>query len=85
MVPAATAAISITGMSRPMGILLPQASMQPAVAQAPISTWPSAPRFQNFILKAGVTASEMQSSSAVFCMVIQTLRVEPKLPLNIET
>ena len=78
--PAPTAKTTIIGMSAASGSLSPQAIMQPAVASAPMSTWPSAPMFQKRILKAGVTARAMHRSMAVFCRVIQILRDEPKLP-----
>ena len=82
--PAAMHTSAITGSSSQPGMLLPHQIMHAADASAPMSTCPSAPVFQNFILNAGVTASAMHSSIAVFCSVSHSLRMEPKLPLIME-
>ena len=57
--------------------------MQAVVAIAPASTWPSAPRFQQRILNAGVTASEIISRIAVFWRKSQVFLGVPKEPLTI--
>ena len=49
-----------------------------------MSTCPSAPVFQNFILNAGVTATEMQSSIATFCAVLQ-MKSLPNAPFIMVT
>ena len=55
--------------------------MQAAAARPPIRAWPSAPRFQQRMRKAGVTARETHSSMEMFCRSTQILRGEPKEPL----
>ena len=54
--------------------------MQAAAASAPARAWPSPPRFQQRMRKAGVTASDTQSSIAMFCSSTQNLRLVPKEP-----
>ena len=54
--------------------------MQVVVARQPIRVCPSAPMFQKRILKAGVTAREMPSSTAVLRKVTPIRREEPKAP-----
>ena len=54
--------------------------MHAAHASAPASTCPSAPMFQKRILNAGVTASEMHSSTARFWNSTHVLRAVPKPP-----
>ncbi len=56
--------------------------MQAAAASAPMSACPSAPRFQQRMRKAGVTASDTHSSIAMFCSSTQNLRVVPKEPFQ---
>ena len=53
-----------------------------AVMMPPMSTWPSAPMFQNFILKAGARPTPMHSRVMVSRMVTQLRREDPKAPLN---
>ena len=81
--PAATPAIAMMTMSSQFGTESPMSIMQAATASEPASTWPSAPMFQNRILNAGVTASDMHSNIARFCSETQVLRFVPKAPLNI--
>ena len=67
-------------MSAALGNLSPMRSMQLAQAKQPMSTWPSPPRFQNFMRKAGASARETHSSMARSCSMTQTRRVLPKAP-----
>ena len=63
--PVTTEAITMQAMSAPFDIVSPSSTMQAAAAIAPASTCPSAPRFQQCILNAGVTAREIMSKIAV--------------------
>ena len=58
----------------------PKRIMHAAVAKPPMSACPSAPIFQNFILNAGVTASEMQRSIARFRNRLHIRLGEPTAP-----
>ena len=72
-------------MTAQLGSLPGSRIMQAAAARPPISAWPSPPRFQQRMRKAGVTARETHSSMATFCSSTQTLREVPKEPLKIAT
>ena len=61
-------------------MVLPRVIITVAQANAPAMTWPSAPMFQNRILKAGVTAREMPNRIASFWNRTQVLRSVPKAP-----
>ena len=67
-------------MSQLEVILLPRVIMTAAQAKPPAMTCPSAPMFQNRILKAGVTAREMPSRMASFWNRTQVFRSVPKAP-----
>ena len=56
--------------------------MSPAVMHPPTRICPSAPMFQNFILKAGARPMPMHSSIMASRMVTQLRREEPKAPSN---
>ncbi len=69
-------------MSSALGSLSPRQIMQAADARLPARIWPSPPRFQNFMRKAGVSASATQCRMAISCSRVHTLRCVPKAPLN---
>ena len=54
--------------------------MHAAVAKPPMRACPSAPMFQNFILNAGVTASETHRSIARFWSRLHIRLGEPTAP-----
>ena len=54
--------------------------MNPAVTMPPMRIWPSAPMFQNRILKAGARPTPMHSSIMASRMVTQDRRSVPKAP-----
>ena len=49
------------------GITPPKLIIQNIAARPPNRAWPSAPQFQNFILKAGVTARDRHRRMAASC------------------
>ena len=63
--PVTTEAITMHAISAPFETVSPSSTMHAAAAIAPASTCPSAPRFQQCILNAGVTAREIMSKIAV--------------------
>ena len=69
-------------MTAQLGSLSARVIMQAAEARPPMSAWPSAPRFQQRIRKAGVTASDTHSSIAIFCSSTQNFLVVPKEPFQ---
>ena len=71
----------ISKMTAPLGSLSRRQIMQAAAASAPARAWPSPPRFQQRMRKAGVTASDTHSSIAMFCSSTHSLRAVPKEPL----
>ena len=71
--------------SNGVGRASPKYIMMPAVTIPPTRTCPSAPMFQNFILNAGASATDIHKSTMVSLMVIHILLFEPKAPLNMET
>ena len=73
---------SCSRITSQFGRLPPSRIMQAAAASPPTSACPSAPRFQQRMRKAGVTARETQSSMAMFCSRTQTLREVPKEPFK---
>jgi hypothetical protein len=70
--------------SRGRGRLPPAKSIIIAAISEPTITWPSPPQFQNFILKAGVRASEMPNSIAVSLKSTQIRSGVPNAPSNID-
>ena len=82
----APASIEVTAMTISMsqfGRRSPMNIIHAAEARPPMRAWPSAPMFQNRILNAGVTASEMQRSIAMPWSSDQRRRSVPKAPSNI--
>ena len=82
MAPASSAAAREITISSAWGTLPPSRIMQVVVARQPMRVCPSAPMFQKRILKAGVTAREMPSSTATLRKVTPMRREEPKAPLR---
>ena len=80
MPPHTIAATRHTIIRRPLGIISPMYIMQRAVAQAPMRICPSPPRFQNFILKAGVRARETLRRTASSLRRIHIFLSVPKAP-----
>ena len=64
--PAARLATIMHRITTAFGSLSPRQIMQAAAARPPISTCPSPPIFQNFILNAGVSANAIKSRIAIF-------------------
>ena len=69
-------------MTSPLDSLPESRIMQAADARQPIRAWPSPPRFQQRMRKAGVTASDTHSSMAMFCSSTQMRRLVPKEPAH---
>ena len=80
--PARMLVTAMQTMTAQLGIFPGSRIMQAAEASAPIRAWPSAPRFQQRMRNAGVTASETHSSIAMFCSSTQNLRLVPKEPFQ---
>ena len=80
MAPKASALRSMHTNSRGVGIFPAKLIMKKAVAMPPTSIWPSAPMFQNRILKAGARPMAMQASTAVSRSMYQMRFLVPKLP-----
>jgi hypothetical protein len=64
------------------GMVAPNLIMQNAVTMPPTRIWPSAPMFQNRILKAGARPTAMQSSIMVSRMVAQNRLAVLKAAVN---
>ena len=73
---------AVAGMKTASGMFGARKIMQISVASPPMSTCPSAPRFQKRILNAGVTASAMQSRMATFWASSQMRRLVPNAPVH---
>ena len=78
--PARTLETNMQRITTPFGSLPPRRIMQAVVARQPISIWPSPPRFQQRIRKAGVMARETHRSIAMFWNRTQVRRALPKEP-----
>ena len=83
MAPARRLVTTMQRMMAQLGSLPGSRIMQAAAARPPMSAWPSPPRFQQRMRKAGVTARDTHSSMAMFCSSTQSLRVVPKEPCQI--
>ena len=80
--PASRLVMIMQRMTAQLGSLFVSVIMQAAEARPPIRACPSAPRFQQRMRKAGVTASDTHSSIAIFCISTQNFLVVPKEPFQ---